>query len=163
MMPGLNLDSSRNAYTVYYTAQAGGSLPYYKGTASMRGYGIGSWFMNLFRRAIPIIAPIAKTAATRFIASTRQNLDQGKPLGEALKQGAVDAGTGALSQGVDVVKKKMRGGGHGRKKRKRTGVHSKHKPVKHVKLSAGHQHGHGPIHKSKTKSKSKSAALLANF
>jgi hypothetical protein len=149
-----------NAYTAYYTAQAGGSIPYYKGAASMRGYGFGSWFMNLFRRAIPIVAPIvapiAKAAATRFITSTRQNLEQGRSVGDALKQGAVDAGTGALAEGVQVVKRKMRG--EGAKKRKAP-ASVKRMMAPKVAMKSGksvrsinpqhnhsHQHGHGMQH-----------------
>jgi hypothetical protein len=138
--------SRQNAYTAYYTAQAGGSLPYYKGAASMRGYGFGSWFMNLFRRAIPIVAPIAKAAATRFIQSAQQNLQQGQSLGDALKQGAIDAGRGALADGTEVVKKKMRG--QGAKKRKAVNPKQNKVPAKRAKMTVqsthyAHQHGHG--------------------
>jgi hypothetical protein len=138
----------QNAYVAYYTAQAGGSLPYYKGAASMKGYGFGSWFMNLFRRAIPIVAPIAKAAATRFVSSARQNLEQGRSLGESLKRGAVDAGSDALAEGVQVVKKKMRG--EGMKRRKPAGSARRKVPTKRAKKATvashaahTHQHGHG--------------------
>jgi hypothetical protein len=142
-----------NAYTAYYTAQAGGSIPYYKGAASMRGYGFGSWFMNLFRRAIPIVAPIvapiAKAAATRFIATTRQNLEKGRPVGDALKQGAIDAGSGALTESVHVAEKKMRG--EGVRKRKAPSplkyrVPAMYAKSKHSTVTANTQHNHNHQH-----------------
>jgi hypothetical protein len=150
-----SIEKRNNAYVAYYTAQAGGALRHYEGAASMRGYGIGSWFLNIFRRAVPIIAPIAKAAATRFVTSTRRNLDEGRPLGEALKQSAMDAGADAVAEGVDVVKKKMQGGGRRRSTRKRA-VTKKRAPPAHpqfkrgyVHRHAGHQSGAGNIRRKK--------------
>jgi hypothetical protein len=149
------IEKRNNAYVAYYTAQAGGALRHYEGAASMRGYGIGSWFLNIFRRAVPIIAPIAKAAATRFVTSTRRNLDEGRPLGEALKQSAMDAGADAVAEGVDVVKKKMQGGGRQRSTKKRA-VTKKRAPPAHPQLKrgyahphAGHQSGAGNIRRKK--------------
>ena len=153
-----SVEKRNNAYVAYYTAQAGGALRHYEGAASMRGYGIGSWFLNIFRRAVPIIAPIAKAAATRFVTSTRRNLDEGRPIGEALKQSAMDAGADAVAEGVDVVKKKMQGGGRRRSTRKRTTTKKRapattaHKHLKRgqVHPHAGHQSGAGKIRKKKS-------------
>jgi hypothetical protein len=150
---------SRNPFVSYYSAQAGGSLPYYKGAPSMRGYGIGSWFMNMFRRAVPLIAPIVRTAATRFIDSARQNMEQGRSFGESLKQGATDAGTGALDEGIEMVKKKMRGG---KRKKPIKGRGAKRRPSKKRSALGGriqlsHLRGHGRKRRRKTYKRSKTA------
>ena len=159
LMVAADSSNRRNAYVAYYTAQAGGSLPYYKGAASMRGYGFGSWFMNLFRRAIPIVAPIAKAAASRFISSAQQNLEQGRSLGDSLKQGAIDAGTGALAEGVDAAKKQMRG--EGAQKRRAPAKRARKMPVE----SEPHQRGRGKTRGNISRNvlKKTSASFLDNF
>ena len=45
----------------YYSEQTGKGLPYFKGTAFQRGYGIGGFFAKLFRSAMPLLVKGAKT------------------------------------------------------------------------------------------------------
>jgi hypothetical protein len=107
--------------------------------------------MGLIRRAIPIVTPLLTSAASSFVKSAKEGLNQGKSVGEALKQGAIDAGTGLVTQGLNLAAQKLQGG-NGDSKR----IHHSHSKLgKHKHKHKMHEPQRGKGRKRKSEQKMK--------
>ena len=110
----------------YYRQQLGGGLPYFVGSKiQQRGHGIGSFFANLFRNAIPLIKRglglVGKTALNTGLDVATDVIRQGKSLRESAEQ-RLPEGIKRLQTDLPLITQS--GSGRRRIRRKRKAVDS---------------------------------------
>ena len=132
-------------YCKYYQSQRGsgslpvfrgyGSLPVFRGDPIQQGKGLGDILRAVARFLIPIVSPIFGSAASKFITTTSDGINQGKSLKDSAKAAVSPTLSAGLSAAGDVAMERLGGkqGGSGRKRRKRT----KEPSAKKAKFQSG--------------------------
>lgn len=104
----------------HYVNQAGNGLAYYRGQPSQKGYGIGGWFKNLFRTALPLLAKGAKSVGKEVLRTTShiasdvlegQNFQESaekraKEAGQLLAKKAINKANDMLGKGIGYKRKR---------------------------------------------------------
>lgn len=107
-------DESRDLYLKYYSSQSGSGLPYFSGTYSQRGHGIGSVFSGLFRSIWPLIKSQLKDVGKQALKSginIAADVVDGKSFKESVKH--------QVPEGIkEFAKTKLAQYGSGKRKRK---------------------------------------------
>lgn len=106
----------------YYAGQAGNGLAYYTGQSHQRGYGIGAWFKNLFRSALPFLFKGAKAVgkeALRTGAMIANDVIEGKQFKEAAEERSKEAGKKLAKKAIRKTDEMLGEGGGKPYKRKR--------------------------------------------
>jgi len=105
-------------YTEHY--QTGSGLPHYRGQLYQKGYGLGGFFRNLFRSAMPLFTKGLKTVgkeALRTGTLIASNVLSGENFKSAAKQRTKEAGK-VLAQKAIRKAQSMVGSGKYKRKRK---------------------------------------------
>jgi len=63
-------DASRRMYEDYYTGQAGGHMPVFRGAIHQRGHGLGNVIGGLFRR---VVLPFLRTSTKGIVPFLKKN------------------------------------------------------------------------------------------
>ena len=89
----------RSPYKTYYVNQAGGILPVFSGKIRQQGYGFGSLFSGLLRRAVPL----AKTAIKTAVKVSKKAAPLIKKATPLAKKTAKAVGKEIVKGGLDVL------------------------------------------------------------
>ena len=84
----------------YYTMQAGGSMPTFRGSTIQRGSGIGGIFSKLRRNVVPILSKGAKLAGKQLLSTglnIANDLIDGESFADSAKQNFKTGGKNLLS------------------------------------------------------------------
>jgi len=88
-------DATSSHYKTYYSNQAGGTLPVFKGQTIQRGSGLGGVFSKIFKGIAPVLKSVAKTAGKQLInsgASIANDLLEGKSFNDTAKDNLTQGG-----------------------------------------------------------------------
>jgi hypothetical protein len=117
-----------SSYVDYYVrqAQTGSGMTYFAGSASQKGYGIGSFLGGLFRTIVPFLASGARSIGQEALRAGSHVLADvvsgAVPVGSSVQMHAQQAGRNLLTKAAD----RMRGNGA------RRGKVARRKPLKKI-------------------------------
>lgn len=83
-----SVESSASHYKNYYTNQAGGSIPVFRGRTIQFGSGIGAVFSKVFKGISPVLKQVAKSAGKQLLNTGMKIVDdtiKGKSLAKSAK------------------------------------------------------------------------------
>lgn len=110
-------------YTAYYVSQAGNGIgTVYRGSATQKGRGIGSFLSGLFRSVLPILKSGARTVGREALktgANILGDIVNNKPVGPSVRARISNAGN-TLKRKAESKIEAMRGAGLKTTKRRRT-------------------------------------------
>ena len=144
-------------YYRHYAGQMGGSLAAFHGSRHQNGEGLGDILRSIGRFLLPIIGPIASTAATHFIKSTSSGMDEGKSLRDAAKGALAPTLTSTLTSASDQIMGRLNKFQTGGRRKRRRGTK---KVAKTRKTKAAPKRRVYKAKRKGTKSKSKRIRFL---
>lgn len=101
------IDRSDEYYRNYYENQVGNGLAVFKGATVQRGHGIGGFFSNLFKGAMPLLKSGLKTVGKELLsagADIARDALQGEDVGAAAKRRMLVSGDNLLAKFSDKMK-----------------------------------------------------------
>lgn len=110
MIVPYTIHGSDKYYKNYYENQIGNGLAVFKGATVQRGHGIGGFFSNLFKGAMPVLKSGLKTVGKELLSAgvdIARDALQGKDVKTTAKRRMLASGDNLLSKFSD----KMRGSG----------------------------------------------------
>lgn len=109
------------SFEEYYVNQTGNGIPYYQGSLTQSGYGLGGLFRSLFRAAVPMLKSGAKAIGKQLFHSgvnILSDVSRGENLKLATKRRMKEAGR-ELTDRAAVKMKTMIGSGHNKKRKQK--------------------------------------------
>lgn len=104
-----------------YVGQVGkGSIPVYSGAEFQYGAGFADILRSVWRYVVPIFAPVAAGAASKFITSTAQSLNEGHSLRDATRNAFKPTLSDAITNSGQALVNKLNQSGNGRKRKRTT-------------------------------------------